>query len=89
MKTLLVVWQEIPENCKLYLLKHLSDNKFDTLLKAHGKYLNLDEDVKEVDMIGDMIENAPDIFSNVELLEDKAITNLPEVDGVIITGLVM
>ena len=45
-KPVLLVWQEIPDETKLYLFTDLTEGAFNSMLKAHGTYINSDNETE-------------------------------------------
>ena len=66
MKNLLVIWQLIPEDCKIFLLKDLSEDQFKRFLKCHNKIINV-HDSEELDELNCYIGNCDKEGNDLEI----------------------
>lgn len=76
MKNLLVVWQVIPGDCKVYILNNLDEDRFKRFLKCHNQIINIHES-EELDELDCYIENCDKDGNDLEKKNDIEEVNCP------------
>lgn len=61
----LLVWEEIPETTRFFLLKP-SDDEFEKLVKCHGKFINSDEMTPELEWISEALAEADEFEVDIK-----------------------
>lgn len=88
MRKVLVIFEEIPEDTKLYY-KEVTDDEFVILSKASGNIINTDWDDQEtIDALSMMLNTPEWEASQIEIRRGTPLTPGP-IDAIIFTGFFM
>lgn len=91
-KPVLLVWQEIPESIKLYLFTDLSEREFNSILKAHGTYINSVDETEYTNWLNNfMYDDESGRMRFEPILDDnsadpKVLGELPEGCVIVLSG---
>lgn len=52
---ILLIWEEVPDATKLFLLDDLTQEQFDQVVAAHGTFVNLDNETEATVFVSDLL----------------------------------
>lgn len=71
----LVIYEEVPEDTRFFLLQNISEDEYDQLANCHGKYINIDDNADLSYLTGKIYdeEGEPGTWHNFEVKKVKGV----------------